>query len=98
MSKHFFAVKLLPPRPDFAQTMTHDEKSIMYQHMVYWKSYMDKGMVHAFGPVLDPNGVYGFGIVSVNNEEELKEFINNDPSLSINKAEYYPMLATLPGQ
>lgn len=95
MNKKFFAVKLLPPRADFAQTMTDDERTIMQEHAAYWKSYMDKGMVHVFGPVLDPKGVYGFGVVSVDDEEQLKEFINNDPSLKINTVEYYPMMAVV---
>ena len=95
MNKKFFAVKLLPPRADFAQTMTDDERTIMQEHAAYWKSYMDKGMVHVFGPVLDPKGVYGFGVVSVDNEEQLKEFIDNDPSLKINAVEYYPMMAVV---
>ena len=95
MNKKFFAVKLLPPRPDFAQTMTEDERTIMQEHAAYWKSYMDKGMVRVFGPVLDPKGVYGFGVVSVDDEEQLKEFINNDPSLKINAVEYYPMMAVV---
>lgn len=93
MNKKFFAIKLLPPRPDFAQTMTDDEKNIMQQHAGYWKEYMDKGMVHVFGPVLDPKGVYGFGIVSVDDEQQLNDFIKDDPSLRINTVEYYPMMA-----
>ena len=95
MNKNFFAVKLLPPRADFAQTMTDDERTIMQEHASYWKSYMDKGMVHVFGPVLDPKGVYGFGVVSVDDEDQLKEFIDNDPSLKINAVEYYPMMAVV---
>jgi uncharacterized protein YciI len=95
INKKYFSVKLLPPRADFAQTMTEDERSIMQQHAGYWQEYMQKGIVHVFGPVLDPKGVYGLGIVSVENEEQLKEFIDGDPSLQINKVEYYPMMATL---
>jgi len=30
--------------------------------------------------------------------KQLKEFINNDPSLQINKVEYYPMLAIVAGE
>lgn len=95
MNKTYFAVKLLPPRPDFAQTMSEDERAIMQQHALYWKAHMDKGHVAVFGPVLDPKGVYGLGIVAAANEEELKAFINNDPSLAINTVEYYPMMATV---
>jgi hypothetical protein len=45
MNKKYFALKLNPSRPDFAQTMTDEEKSIMQQHAAYWKNYMDQGKV-----------------------------------------------------
>ena len=93
MNKNFYAVKLLPSRPDFAQTMTDEEKEIMGEHAAYWTTHMSKGMVHVFGPVFDPNGVYGLGIVSAEDEDQLKTFIDNDPALKINKVEYYPMMA-----
>ena len=57
---------------------------------------MSQGMVIAFGPVLDPKGTYGFGIVAVDDEQEVKDFISNDPAGKINKYEYHPMLAVLP--
>ena len=95
MDKTFYAVKLIPPRPDFAMTMTEDEMNIMGQHAAYWQQHMDKGMVHVFGPVFDPAGVYGFGVVSAENEQQVKDFINNDPALSINRVEYYPMMAVV---
>ncbi|MBD0331284.1 MAG: hypothetical protein ICV66_01385 [Chitinophagaceae bacterium] len=98
MPKTFYGVKLIPPRPDFVQTMTDDERNIMQQHGAYWRKYMEKGTVHVFGPVFDPKGAYGFGVVSVENEDELKEFINNDPSLVFNTVEYYPMLAVIAEQ
>ena len=80
MNKKFFALKLNPSRPDFAQTMSDKERSIMQQHAAYWKEYMDKGKVIVFGPVLDPNAVYGFGILSVDDEQEVKDFIACDPA------------------
>ena len=61
---HFF-LKLLPSRPTFAQDMTPDERAIMQQHVVYWTDLMKQGKVHVFGPVLDPNGIYGIGVVEV---------------------------------
>lgn len=59
---------------------------------------MEKGKVVVYGPVLDPKGVYGFGIVSFDDNEQLNEFINNDPSITINTIEYYPMLAFVTGK
>lgn len=67
--------------PDFADTMTSEERNIMQQHVQYWKGYMNKGMVIVFGPVLQANNVYGLGIVSVESEEQVKELIANDPRL-----------------
>ena len=96
MDKKYFALKLNPPRPDFAQTMSEEERSIMQQHGVYWRNFMSKGMVITFGPVLDPNGVYGLGIVAVDDEQEVKDFIANDPAGKINTYEYHPMLAVVP--
>jgi uncharacterized protein YciI len=73
--------------------MTDDERTIMQAHAGYWQEHMSKGKVVAFGPVLDPKGVYGFGIVAAAGEDEVEAFINNDPSLKINTVEYYPMMA-----
>jgi uncharacterized protein YciI len=97
MNKTFYAIKLIAPRADFAQTMTDDEKAVMGAHAQYWTEHMAKGMVHVFGPVFDPKGVYGFGVVSVENEAELKQFIDNDPALQLNEVEYYPMMAMVAG-
>jgi uncharacterized protein YciI len=96
MNKKYFALKLNPSRPDFAQTMSDEERFIMQQHAAYWRNFMSKGMVIAFGPVLDPKGTYGFGIVAVDDEQEVKDFIANDPADKINEYEYHPMLAVLP--
>jgi len=96
MSDQFFALKLIPSRPDFAQTMNEEEKAIMGQHVEYWKEFMEQGKVVAFGPVLDPAGIYGFGILKVSSASEVDQFIAGDPAGSINKYEYYPMMAITP--
>jgi uncharacterized protein len=97
MNKKYFVLKLNPSRPDFAQTMTAAEKDIMQQHIVYWKTYMDKGVMLIFGQVMDPEDVYGLGIVAVENENEVKKLIDNDPASKINIYEYHPMMAVVPG-
>lgn len=96
METKYYVLHLLPSRPDFAQTMTNEEHSIMMEHIAYWTAIMNKGKVLAFGPVLDPKSIYGLGIIAVENEEEVKEFIANDPAGKINKYEYYPMKAIVP--
>ena len=98
MDKKYFALYLLPSRPDFAQTMTEDERSIMMKHVAYWTELMNKGKVVAFGPVLDPKEVYGLGIIVVEDEQEVREFISNDPAATINRYEYFPMNAVVPAK
>jgi uncharacterized protein len=93
MNKFYFALKLIPPRPTFHQDMNHEERTIMMKHIAYWDILMEKGFVVALGPVIDPSGTYGLGIVEVENEDQVKEFIKNDPATEIGHYEIYPMHA-----
>jgi hypothetical protein len=93
MNKKYFAIKLLPSRPDFAQTMTDHERDIMQQHIVYWKEFMQKGIMIVFGPVLDPNGVYGLGIIAVDSEDQVSGLLDMTLLLKLTGYEYYPMMA-----
>jgi hypothetical protein len=94
---HYF-LKLNPTRPTFAQDMTDTEKAIMQQHVVYWGELMSKGMVVVYGPVMDPAGFYGMGVVAVETEDQLKDLIQGDPAATINNYEYWPMRAITPGK
>ena len=75
------------------QDMTPDEKVIMQKHVVYWRTLLADGIAIVYGPVLDPKGGYGVGVVSVDSEEHLKQLIANDPANGLNQYEYYPMMA-----
>jgi hypothetical protein len=77
--KRHFLVKLIPPRPSFAQDMTNDERKLMQQHGAYWTELAQKGIALLFGPVLDPAGSYGIGVVEVEKEEEVAILTENDP-------------------
>lgn len=96
MKKKHFAVHLLPPRPDFAQTMTDDERSIMQAHVAYWKEHMKEGTMLVFGPVLHPKGTYGLGIVATESEENLQRLLEADPASQIAQYESFPMMAVTP--
>ena len=65
MSGYLF--KLVPPRPDFAFTMSDDEKATMLEHVRYWGELASAGKTLAYGPVDDPAGGYGIGIVLAEN-------------------------------
>ena len=93
MDKQQFFLKLNPPRPTYMIDMTVDEKAIMQKHVAYWTRLLNKNIAIVFGPVRDPKGGYGVGVVSVDNEEHLKQIISNDPANGLNQYEYYPMRA-----
>jgi uncharacterized protein YciI len=78
--------------------MTDEERTIMMKHVGYWTEIMNKGKVLAFGPVLDPKEVYGLGIIAVDDEQEVKDFIANDPAAKINRYEYFLMKAVVPAK
>ncbi len=95
MNLHFF-VKLIPIRATFAQDMTPDERILMQRHAAYWSNHMHQGHVHVFGPVMDPAGVYGIGVVDAENEQQVRAFAEADPARTLNRLEIYPMRAVLP--
>lgn len=78
--KHFF-LKLNPPRPTFAMTMTDAERQLMQAHVVYWQGLTQKGLVVAFGPVADPAGGYGVAIVELPDDADAEALGAGDPTI-----------------
>lgn len=76
--------------------MNEQERAIMQEHMTYWNGLMKDGTALIYGPVMDPTGPYGFGIVAVDEEQEVADITANDPASKINKYEAYPMMAVTP--
>jgi uncharacterized protein YciI len=95
--KRYFVLKLIPPRPTFAEDMTEEERTIMTQHAAYWIDKADKRIAVVFGPVLDPKGVYGLAIIDVENEDQAQTFAAEDPAVKsgLQRLEIYPMRATV---
>jgi len=54
-----------------------------------------KGICIVYGPVFDPNGTYGIGIIEVKDETIVHEIQINDPSVKdgLNRMEIFPMRA-----
>jgi uncharacterized protein YciI len=75
----YFLCKLIPPRPLFGMDLTEEETKAMREHIAHWTKAMEKGTVIAFGPVADPKGFWGVGIVQVEDESELEDLTANDP-------------------
>lgn len=76
--KRYFLIKLIPPRPSFAQDMTSAERELMQRHVAYWTGLAETGVALVFGPVADPSGSYGIGVVEVE-EDHVAELTANDP-------------------
>ena len=76
--------------------MNEQEKALMQQHFLYWKGRQGAGEVLVFGPVLDPKGPYGMGVVNAVDEDGACAFAAADPAMKANigfACEVYPMRA-----
>jgi uncharacterized protein len=93
MSKQHFYVKLIPPRPTFTVDMTSDERAIMQRHVDYTTGLFAEGKVLIFGPVLDASYPFGMAVFEVENESEVVQLLNGDPSVAcgLNQFTVIPM-------
>jgi len=89
---HFF-LKLIPPRPTFVTDMTEPERAAMGRHAEYLRSLLANGTGVAFGPVFDPGGVFGMGIVEAADEAAARTLTDQDPAVQagVGRYEIYPM-------
>jgi uncharacterized protein YciI len=97
-SHAYFLIRLLPPRATFMMDMSADERRVMGEHVAYWTKLLGEGVAVAFGPVADPKGGYGVGIVEVDGPEDVKALEANDPAIVGGlgmKYEVLPMLRAL---
>jgi uncharacterized protein YciI len=76
-----FLFRLIPPRADFAQTMTDAEQHAMAGHTEYWKELLAAGRVVVYGPVADPEGVWGLGVLRTADRAEALAIGEADPSV-----------------
>ena len=88
-----FLFKLLSPRPTFPGDMNDQERKIMMEHVSRWKDLTNQGIAIAFGPVLDPKGVWGVAIIEVADEAEARRLATDDPTTKagLGRIEVYPM-------
>ena len=99
IAKKSWFVRLIPPRPTFAQDITEPERKLMRDHYAYWKALFDQGVCVFGGPVMDPRGVYGVLAIRASDEPEARAIAAADPSVKagLNKIEVAEMnIAFLP--
>jgi len=91
-----FVLRLLGPRATFPGDMTAEEADLMGQHSAYWRELTRSGIAVAFGPVLDPAGVYGLAVVRAIDEAEAQTVAAADPVIRAEagfRFEIAPMMA-----
>ncbi|MDZ4266060.1 MAG: YciI family protein [Mycobacterium sp.] len=99
MNDALFLFRLIPPRADFAQTMTDDEQLAMAQHMAYWQDLLAQGRVVVYGPVADPEGVWGMGVLRAADRAEVLTIAERDPSVTagVNTFEVFEIMGGTTG-
>ena len=88
----YFLCRLIPPRPDFMTTMTPEERNIMQAHVGYWSGKVATGNALAFGPVADPKGGYGIGIIKESDPAEMEALRAADPAMQAKVGFSYDVL------
>jgi uncharacterized protein len=83
-----FVLRLIAPRPNFAETLTDSEREIMSSHAAYWRPYLERGDMVAFGPVLTDEDSYGLAVVETDDENSLREFAAQDPVVTTGTAAF----------
>jgi hypothetical protein len=77
----FFLVRLIAPRASFMQDMSPAERAAMGEHGAYWRRRLEAGEVIVFGPVDDPGGGWGLGVVRAADEAGVRAFEAEDPAV-----------------
>lgn len=88
----YFLCKLLPPRPSFIGDMTADERALMQEHAGYWREQLAAGVAIAFGPVADPSGSWGLGLVAAPDEAAVQAFQAGDPAIRAGRGFRYEIV------
>jgi hypothetical protein len=71
--------------------MTVDERATMEKHVAYRSDKATKRIAIVFGPVMDPNGVYGLGVYQVQAEAEMDNLLKDDPANGLLKYQVFQM-------
>jgi uncharacterized protein YciI len=83
-----FILRLIAPRPNFAQTLTDSEREIMNSHAAHWRPYLERGDMVVFGPVLTDENSYGLAVVETGDEQALRGFAAQDPVVTTGTATF----------
>ena len=78
-----YLYRLIPPRPTtFVSDMTPTEATIMHAHVRYWQEQAAKRKVLVFGPVADPEGLFGIAVLAAEVGEDIGRLCKADPAIA----------------
>ena len=83
-----FVLRLIAPRPNFAETLTDSEQETMNRHAAHWGRYLERGDMVVFGPVLTDDDSYGLAVVETDDEQALRAFAAQDPVVTTGTAAF----------
>jgi uncharacterized protein YciI len=83
-----FVLRLIAPRPNFAQTLTDSERAIRRRHAAHWSPYLERGDMVVFGPILTDESSYGLAVVETDDEDALRDFVAQDPVVTTGTAAF----------
>lgn len=87
-----FHCRLIPPRQDFAFTLTEEERALMGRHADYLRRQLREGTMMIAGPVADPAGPWGLCILRVGTEAEARAVTDADPVVLSGRGFRYEVL------
>jgi hypothetical protein len=96
----YWFYRLVPPRPTFAFDMSEHEREVMGRHADYWRAHAAAGAAVVFGPVNDPAGVWGLGVMRAKDEREMAALRDGDPALGGDigmRCEVLPLISAIVG-
>jgi uncharacterized protein len=71
----------------------------MAGHQEYWQQLLHDGRVVVYGPVADPEGVWGMGVLRAADRAEVLEIAEDDPSVTagVNTFEVFEIMDGVTG-
>jgi uncharacterized protein YndB with AHSA1/START domain len=91
----YFLYRLLSPRPTFPADATLEELNAMRAHALYWRGKIAEGKAIVLGPVADPAGSWGVGILCAADLAEAEALCAADPVILADRGfrcEVFPMM------
>jgi uncharacterized protein YndB with AHSA1/START domain/uncharacterized protein YciI len=94
----YYLCRLIPPRATFPADITPEEAKLMGEHAAHCRARLAEGHAVVFGPVADPTGAWGLGVVKANDLAEVEAFAAADPVVAAGRGFRYeitPMMSAI---